>query len=397
MAGIERKGSIDDLCPACKRNGRVFCPHSSSLFVKAEVETKLSENMAGPSPPNMFIGTYGYPNISAGPMISIGASVDDPAKMYGMEYQEIIRQRSNMVIGRQAQSIFSRTRKLGELQDAIMSTKDVDMEAVFREKPRLSLSMDNILQPMGPTAALKDFSVIGNPAVPRVVDQIRNDNILAVDALSELTGKGFDSHYLTKLLSAGILGRREQKKMVPTRWAITATDDMVGKQMLEKVRLLPQAEEFMVFSTEYLFNHFEVIVLPGAFEFEQFEAWMGADPKYASISEEYEGFEGRTAYAFTQGGGYYACRFGVAWGLLNALKMQGRVTVIREILPDYTIPVGVWEVRENARHAMMKKPFRFDNLKAALDNAFTRLKVPRLRYLEKTRILRQSKISDFLR
>ncbi len=77
--------------------------------------------------------------------------------------------------------------------------------------------------------------------------------------------------------------------------------------------------------------------------------------------------------------------------------MQGRVTVIREILPDYTIPVGVWEVRENARHAMMKQPFRSDNLKAALGNAFSRLRVPRMRYLEKTRILRQMKISDFLK
>lgn len=397
MAGYEKKGLADDLCPACKRNGRVFCPHSSSLFVKAEVDQKLSENIAGPSPPNLFIGTYGYPFISAGPMISIGASVDDPAKMYGMEYKEIIRQRSNMVIGRQTHSIFESSRKLGELQDAVMSVKDVDMEAAFREKPRLSLSMDNILQPMGPTATLKDFSVIGNPAVPRVVDQIREDNIRAVDALSELTDKGFDSHYLTKILSAGILGRRERKKMVPTRWAITATDDMVGKQMIEKAKLLPQAEEFMVFSTEYLFNHFEVIILPGAFEFEQFEAWIGSDPKYASVSEEYEGFEGRTAYASTQGGGYYAGRFGVAWGMINVLKKQGRAVVIREILPDYTIPVGVWEVRENARHAMMQKPFRAETLKAALDNAFTRLKVPRIRYLEKTRILRQSKISDFLR
>ncbi len=286
VAGMDKKNSFDDLCPACKRNGRVFCPHSNSLFVKAEVDRKLSESIEGPSPPNMFVGTYGYPDISAGPMISIGATVDDPAKMYGLEYSEIIRQRSNMVIGRQAQNIFTRSRKIGELQDAVMSVKDVDMEAVFREKPRLMLSMDNILQPMGPSATLKDFSVIGNPSVPRVVDQIREDNIRTVDAVDELAGRGFDSHYLTKLLSAGIFGRKEQKKMVPTRWAITATDDMIGKQMLEKVRLLPQAEEFMVFSTEYLFNHFEVIVLPGAFEFEQFEAWIGSDPEYASVSEE---------------------------------------------------------------------------------------------------------------
>ncbi len=387
----------DDLCPACKRNGRVFCPHSNSMFVKAEVEKSLSENISGPSPPNMFVGTYGYPNIYAGPMISIGSTVDDPAKLYGMEYSEIIRQRSNMVIGRQAQNIFAKSRKIDELQDAVMSVKDVDMEAVFHQKPRLSITMDNVLQPMGPTGVLKDFSVIGNPSVPWVVDQIREDNILTVDAMLELTGKGFDNHYLTKLLSAGVFGKKENKKIVPTRWAITAADDTIGKQMLEKVRDLPEVQEYMVFTNEYLFNHFEIIVLPGAFEFEQFEAWFGADPKGANISEEYEGFEGRTTYATSQGGGYYAGRFGVAYGMLNYLKKQGRAVVIREILPDYTVPVGVWEVRENAKHAMMNAPHKFETLTGALDDAFSRLKVPRSQYLSKTRILRQMKISDFLR
>ncbi len=394
---MDKKNSYDDLCPACKRNGRVFCPHSSALFVKAEVEKNLSENISGPSPPNLFVGTYGYPNISAGPMISIGRTVDNPAQLYGMEYGEIIRQRSNMVIGRQAQSIFSRSRKIDELQDAVMSVKDVDMEALFKYKPKLVLTMDNVLQPMGPSGELKDFSVIGNPSVPWAVDQIREDNVLAVDAIAELTGKGFDSHYLTKLLSAGVLGRKVNRKMVPTRWAITAADDTIGKQMLEKVKELPEVQEFMVFTNEYLFNHFEIIVLPGAFEFEQFEAWFGSSPKNANISEEYEGFEGRTTYASKQGGGYYAGRFGVAYGMLNHLHRQGRAVVIREILPDYTVPVGVWEVRENAKHAMTGRPHKFETLNAALDDAFTRLKVPRSQYLSKTRILRQMKISDFLR
>jgi hypothetical protein len=37
-------------------------------------------------------------------------------------------------------------------------------------------------------------------------------------------------------LSIGVLGLKKDKKLVPTRWAITATDDILAKKLLEKVK-----------------------------------------------------------------------------------------------------------------------------------------------------------------
>jgi len=47
----------------------------------------------------------------------------------------------------------------------------------------------------------------------------------SVTALNELYKSNVEIDHLQKLLSVGTLGLKTQRKMVPTRWSITATDD----------------------------------------------------------------------------------------------------------------------------------------------------------------------------
>jgi len=385
----------DDFCINCKRQGRVFCPHINSLYIKTALEANLKEDVSGPSPPNVFIGHFGYPNLNYGPMIAVGDTVDNPSKLYGLGFEDIVKKMSSLVRGQSKANAKMPTRIHEGLKETVMSVKSVDMEAKFSHKPLMRSSLDSVLQPMGPVAPLKELRITGNAAIPRIVDNLVDDKIGAADASIELFGRGFDSHYLTKLLSAGVLGKKNNQRLVPTRWAITATDDMLSKAVIEKVKELPSVEEFLVFTNEYLFNHFEVLVMPGNFEYEQFEAAVSEKAEESHVSEDWEGFDGRTKYSEAQGGGYYAARFGITEGLLKKVKKQGRVVLFREILPDYNLPVGVWEVRENARHAMQNIPRRFENLQQALGDIFTRLRVSRRIYLSKSRVLRQRRLTEF--
>jgi hypothetical protein len=38
------------------------------------------------------------------------------------------------------------------------------------------------------------------------------------------------------------------------------------------------------------------------------------------------------------------------------MKIQAGVVVLREIRPEYAIPVGVWQIREGIREAMNQNP-----------------------------------------
>lgn len=394
------------LCLQCK-GGRLLCGHGScpllrKVNLQAPVEDRLSEEMFGPSQ-SVFIGWKDYPNVNVGPMTSLeqGESerVDDPGSWYGLGFDDIIRLRSLMVRGKQKRPVKDRGRFVDNMQELALSVNPVDVEVHYKRKPHFSMSFSPISQPMGASGDIRKFWVAENPVIPRRVDYVVSDELKVGEQVTTLFDSNFDVYYLTTVLSSGALGLDESKRMVPTRWSITAVDDILGRQLMRRVRDHPEVSDFLVYENTYLENHFDILLIPGVWEFEQFEAWapqtlwtMSYD-EYA-INYEHERHKGRWDYALNEGGGYYAGRFAVAEAL-DRMRRQARAVVFREIYDTYVMPVGVWEVRENVRRAMTKKPRRFTTLREALDDVSTRLTIPMSRYLAKSNILRQRRITDY--
>ncbi len=412
---------MNRLCDRCKKSGRVWCPHNAALEIRARLAPSLKQEMFGPTPPGMFVGHSFYPNVYWGPMVSAEHVEDDPSNMYGMALEKIIESRASMVRGMRRGSVKAATgRMLEASQEAVMSIKPVDVEARFAKTPEFRLELDDVAHPVGASAPIERFFIADNPAIPKRVDELYNESAPAQDALRELLVSGFDVHYLSKLLMAGILGRRGGRKLVPTKWAITATDDMAAKRFMESVRDCRELEEVRVYSNEYLDNRFFVLLLPGGWEYEQFEALLtpeleerkrkraGADGiKFAhaswadwkcdgrvNMSEEHEPFFGRSGYAERQGGGYYAARFSVCEALYK-IRRQARAIVFREIGANYSVPVGVWEVRENVRHAFLNGPARFSGKEDALGYLSEKLSIPLKEYVARSKILLQRRLTEF--
>ncbi|MFH1779814.1 MAG: hypothetical protein ABH803_01565 [Candidatus Micrarchaeota archaeon] len=354
---------------------------------------KLAKIIFGPTPPNAFIGEYAYPNVFVGPLVGVDSSIDarlydSPSDWYGLNFEKIIEFRANLARGMKQTNVHKQnTRFSMDLQDAVMSKKTIDLEVSFKKLPIFNVSFFNKSAPMGPSGEVENMELAGNPVIPKKIDELSHEAVTVREAIPELV-RDFDYYYLQKVFSAGILGKK--KKFVPTKWSITAMDNMLANHFLEKIRNFPENNTILLYSNTYLFNHFEIILLPGAWEYEQFEAWEGA----REHAFEYEAFEGRTKYAEEEGGGYYASRYSVC----NALTKQGRqarVCVIREINKDYTVPVGVWEVRENVKHAFENQPTRFNNTKELFEELQKRLKNPLSQYLKDSQIFSQKKLQEY--
>lgn len=381
------------LCAACIKNRRAFCPHNFSAELAREIAPRLKQEIFGPTPPNIFVGHNFYPKVYAGPTVAVGEVKDSPADWYGMDFGGIIRQRALQVQGRRMMGIKPIGKIIEQVRESIMSIKPIDVEVRFSKVPKFEISYDEVHSPAGPSAPIERLEIADNPRIPKKVDEIVQEGVLAAQAVGELALGGFDNYYITKLLTAGVLGRKAEKKLVPTKWGITATDDMLGKGIMEKIREMPQANWHYVYSNEYLHNHFEVLLMPGAWEYEQFETMVYAN-RWGDISEEYEPYWGRSDYASRQGGGYYAARLGVVEGL-QKLGRQARAVLFREIGEGYAIPCGVWEVRENVRHAFLGRAEKFGSLKEALGAISGRLKISMKEYEKKSRILKQSRLTDY--
>jgi DNA repair protein NreA len=393
------------LCLECK-GGRLLCGNNTCpLLAKVDsmspANTKLRKDLFGPST-SAFIGWKGYPNVYAGPMTSLdfdrAETLDNPGSWYGLGFDDIIQARSLLVRGRLNQNIRNTSRFVRDLQELTLSVKPVDVESRFNRPPRFSIEFSPVTQPMGASGSLEKMRVVDNPVIPRRVDYIIGDELTAAEQITHLFDTNLDVYYISNVLSSGALGA-DDKRMVPTRWGITAVDDMLGKELIRRIRDYPPIQSIQSYENYYLENHFIILLIPGAWEFEQFEAWAPdtlwtrGDGQY-TIVQDNEGHGGRTKYAINEGGGYYAGRFAVAEALSKMAK-SARCVVFREIHEGYVVPVGVWEVRENIRAALQNKPRKHDSIQQALQDINSKLKIPVSEYVSRSQILRQKRITDY--
>lgn len=350
---------------------------------------KASEHVFGPTPPNVFIGEYGYPNIFAGPMISTEEkTIDDPTELFGLNYEALVQNKVSLIRGMKQQHVKKPLENAWEVAAAI---NQVDVEATFKKPLEFSLTFSSFNTLAGPSGEVKKLVVADNPVIPAKVDELSEEGVKVRDALPELMND-FSYHYVQKILSAGLLGK--DKRLVPTKWSITATDRMIADEHIKKVKENSLVIQPTIYSNSYLYNHFEVLLLPGSWEFEQFESWASDTGFAENIEHEYEPFWGRSDYAESEGGGYYAGRFAVSEGL-SLLKRQARAIVFREVDERYAIPTGVWVVRETLRDCFKHQPTKCTDLKEAFEVLKTRLKQPMKKYFSKSRVLSQKTLSEY--
>ncbi|MFB6132770.1 MAG: hypothetical protein ABEJ44_05130, partial [Halanaeroarchaeum sp.] len=151
-------------------------------------------------------------------------------------------------------------------------------------------------------------------------------------------------------------GRGENRRLVPTRWSITAVDDTIGQFLRGSIRNNPSVDRVQVFENEYMGNRYWVILAPGTWEYELVEMkspgsiWNPDPGGDVYLGSAAEGYEGRSGYVDETAGAYYAARLGVL-EYLDRIDRQAKVLVLREVSDAYWAPVGVWQVRESVRNA----------------------------------------------
>jgi hypothetical protein len=260
-------------------------------------------------------------------------------------------------------------------QQIAMSSAPVGTEVSFFKPPQSRLQFDGVLSPSGPSGELKEMTITTNPFIPRKVDQIVDDtDVGAAKASFELYSSGIGIDHISRMLSLGLLGKK--RKLVPTRWSITASDDTISKHLKDSVLDKSYVDDYYLFSSEDLGNHFEILLMPRPFSFELIEIWMprSAWAEDGFIGRDMEDAMPKKDYSCLAGG-YYASRL-VVLEHLTGISRQASVLVVREIKESYWAPLGVWVVREVARKAMLSRPSRFSNISEAIAEMGQRIKTP---------------------
>ncbi len=464
-------GTVSDgICLRCKGArllcGKARCP----ILMKNSVLKSIAPSrykkiqrdkiIFGASPPGVFVGRFGYPKVNIGPMIPLnedlvekvvllptGESLKDTSVLdisefwYGKPMQEIVTYRSslarsNFKLNVHSPSTTSGYKTLSEVeaklslneqklldasQELAMSKISVDTESTITKlKPQLTT--DPHSPPLGPIFTPEKIRVIDNIKVnPRVDYSVNDTDLKATDAIFEhlykpnLKLRDEDIHSqklvlgteMVRLLSSGLLGTKKRRKLVPTRWAIAAVDDITSKHLAKEVKHYPEINQYYTFQGKYLDNNFVILLLPGPWSYEMMECWaansiwtqtipgvQSADSfRIPKIVQDHEMETGRKKYASNITGAYYAARREIVEFLYHSHKCA-RAVVFREILGGYMLPLGVWVIRETVRNTL-KDGFSADNMKVhdSLESALTRVRenftVPLEYWLKASKFLKE--------
>ena len=333
-------------CIKCKgsdpaRNcGRSFCP----IIAKAESMFKVREKVTAKdfsgSSPAPFVGRFGYPNVNVGVLSPAQADenaweYDAPRHWAKNEYKipQIVDFRSSLINSRFKSYVKQKSSKFLEIsQEVGMASKPVDIEVNLKQKPQFRMKTDSYLAPMGPNASVRDIDITSNPQVHTKVDRVVSDTDLkSTKAMLYLYKHGFEENFLSKILSVGNLGIGKNRKLVPTRWSITAVDDAIAKNMLSEIRQHNSADYSAYFGS-YLGNYYLIMLFPDVWSYELFEMYMPRASWNISdkidYSTDYEPFGGRKYYADNTAGGYYAARLPIV-EKLKSMRKQASVLALR--------------------------------------------------------------------
>lgn len=404
------------MCVVCKGAkalcGKTRCPIIVRLKYYFRAMPLLEGlDIDGASPPGVFVGRIGYPYVYAGPLVppvhEDTREYDLPELWFGKSIDDIVGFRSSLLRGKyrvhvkkfeDAGKIIDMTRELA------LSIGPTDVELALKKKPNRALVLDDEIQPFGPSAPIRDMRVVPSRWDHQIEKAYYDTDLKAAEAVTDLFEKGVMVSRIQRAFSVGSFGLKDNRRLVPTRWSITAVDSILSKDLMEQVKTFPEINEYRIYESHYLDNQFEILMIPNAWNYEAMEAWYpgtvwNPSGQHIVMYSDWEPYEGRTTYA-SIGGCYYAARLAVC-ELLAKERRQATVIVLREAHPGYIMPVGVWQVRENVRNAMRQAPVKYNTLDEALTRIASQFQIPLEQWIEDSKLLQdalfQKRLTDYLK
>ena len=384
---MPRTGS--EIRKGIEQNWHEYLSKYANLFSSNEIQ--------GSSPPSVFVGSYGYPKVGIGPMLppvhGDTQLLDSPEKWIGKNLEEIVNYRLNLVRGIQKTGIEDTgSRFVESLHELAMSSGSIDSEVKFLKNPAPIPSIDGQNAPFGPIGEIKSANFSPNSSIKPIERAYYDTDLKAEDAVMKLYNSGIEISKIQKCFSIGMFGKN--RKLVPTKWSITATDQIISNELMLDILNFDILDQFLVFRFDHLGNMFSVILFPHRWLFEMQEAWH--DKHSIGFGSDYENAKG-IDHPPAIAGAYFAGKLAVV-EYLEKIQKQSGVMIFREIQPEYAVPVGVWQVREGIREAMKSSSQEVFSLNDAIDLATKRMSISKNEWLSHGKMLKlieQTSMSDF--
>lgn len=381
--------------------------------IDARIDPVRDSTHVGRASPEIFVGRTGYPSVSTGILTPTDPDADPTTHTTSSEWYHrdlsigsIMQYRVGLLNSNRTSNVDVTDTWdgfVGTQREVAIADHPVDIELDLAATPEVDLNIDDVSAPTGPRAQTTDARLTENPHIPRPVKKtLEDDDWKAEGAINYLYNRDFDVYEINSILAAGALGRSENRRLVPTRWSITAVDDIIGQYLHGQIQTNDTIDKPLVFENTYIGNRYWIVLAPGKWEYELLEmkspgsVWNPNTDEDIWVLSANEGFQGRTEYVDETSGAYYAARLGVL-EYLHDIGRQAKVLVLRESSDEYWAPVGVWQIRESVRNAFENEPGRAQTFHDAIEQLVPLLPIDRetLRRKSTLSVGIQTRISNY--
>src|SRR3989344_1541223 len=345
--------------------------------IKIKAIDIVNKEYSGNSPPTVFVGSklMDEKKTNVGVLSPLETKeeawkYDAPHYWYKENYsiKKIAELRANLINARKEASIFDvrNSNKFLELaQEIAMARKVTGIEVELKKKLNANLKFDKIHMPFGPGGEIQKIEAVENIKLEPKVEKVFYDTDLkANSAIKILNSSGFNENEISQFLSIGVMGLKYNRKLVPTKWSITATDDNIGKDLIKEIKQNNIIQDYRLIFGNYLGNYYLILLFPQIFSYELFESSMPdqllSPDQDLWTTSDYENYDGRKSYADNTVGGYYAARLSLL-EYMKDNKMQAGALLLRFVTSEYSVPLGVFVVRQAVRKTISNSEMTFES------------------------------------
>ncbi len=342
------------------KNVKVLHKYIKEILKKNQRLIIKTGDIDGFTPPSVLVGQRGYPMVSIGILFSN----DQNSHLYDNPKNWIINNYDVLKIFSLKSTLINAKMNFNIREVSNQKLEDIRLATLSKTDVMIKLNVSKVYQSdLYKNVKIDSLKLNDNIKIDEPIEKVYYDKDLkAEDGVVFLYKNKIDENKINKMMSVGAIG--VERKIVPTKWSITAVDDIITKNLIESIKLY-DTDKFGVIHGGILGNIFTFLLIPGKWAFELIEIWNNKGRLFIG-GGDYELYYGRKGYAKNTAGGYYAARLAVT-EKLNEIRKQYSVIAVREITPEYILPLGVWVVRESARNALKNQIVYFEDMNKAID------------------------------
>jgi len=222
------------------------------------------------TPPGIFIEAATFPMLTAGflatPQPTEWLSIfDHPEAWRGLDREAILamrRQLYRFVIPLNGREFEPRD-SAEVLQTLALSVGPAALNVQAPDLPVLDIYPVEGLLPSGPEVKISLMEILSEPEISKVAQRITEMDIPASEAIWNLLDYDYTLDQVAQLMSVGLLGRLENRRMQPLRSAYKATIDSYVSRSIVELADCSQSEESRIYMTSLFGDSFTILSTPG--------------------------------------------------------------------------------------------------------------------------------------